>query len=356
MGDFITLTCPSCGGKLQVSPNTSVLNCRHCGTEHLVRRSADGVSLESFARCPKCGRNDRVEKVSAILKSHSQEVTTTEIRTEKYYDQNGNPQTRTIEVPVTHTQVSGLARSFVSPGNKPKPLPKPESLPKPDSLPRPNNLPKPVITNPNTEKRNLLVIGSISLFLSTILLVITIIIGSNDKDLTCCVPIPIISLLAGTIVLVLGILKKSLDNSEIEVLNKENERKLAEWQEKNEQIILAWNEENQRSIEEWQNKNNQLLRDWKDYNWLIEESWRKAMNNWDNLYYCHRDDCVFVQGDDNCAPTEEMESYLYKDLPKPRNTPIITARIQQRQNQSLGVNKDRGRVSDPTLDDIPPPS
>ena len=49
MGELITLTCPSCGGKLQVSPNTSVLICQHCGIEHLVRRDSGGVSLESVS-------------------------------------------------------------------------------------------------------------------------------------------------------------------------------------------------------------------------------------------------------------------------------------------------------------------
>ena len=66
MGDLITLNCPSCGGKLEVNSNTLVLTCQHCGSEHMVHRDSGVVTLESFARCPKCGRNDRVEKVSAI--------------------------------------------------------------------------------------------------------------------------------------------------------------------------------------------------------------------------------------------------------------------------------------------------
>ena len=65
MSDFVTLSCPHCGGKLEVSRNTLSLVCQHCGTEHLVRREEGSILLEGFARCPVRKRNDRVEKVSA---------------------------------------------------------------------------------------------------------------------------------------------------------------------------------------------------------------------------------------------------------------------------------------------------
>jgi predicted RNA-binding Zn-ribbon protein involved in translation (DUF1610 family) len=35
MAEFITLSCPSCGGKLQVSEDLDQFACAHCGTEHL---------------------------------------------------------------------------------------------------------------------------------------------------------------------------------------------------------------------------------------------------------------------------------------------------------------------------------
>jgi len=44
-GDFITLTCPSCGGKLQITPDMDRFVCQHCENEHLVRRSGGAVSL-----------------------------------------------------------------------------------------------------------------------------------------------------------------------------------------------------------------------------------------------------------------------------------------------------------------------
>lgn len=39
--DFITLTCPSCGGKLEFSSSGAPLKCSNCGTDYLIRRNAD---------------------------------------------------------------------------------------------------------------------------------------------------------------------------------------------------------------------------------------------------------------------------------------------------------------------------
>jgi predicted RNA-binding Zn-ribbon protein involved in translation (DUF1610 family) len=44
--DFITLTCPSCGGKLQVKEDTEHFYCSYCGNEHIVRRQGGIVKLE----------------------------------------------------------------------------------------------------------------------------------------------------------------------------------------------------------------------------------------------------------------------------------------------------------------------
>lgn len=45
MPDFMPLTCPTCGGKLQITPDIERFVCTHCGNEHLVRRGAGIVSL-----------------------------------------------------------------------------------------------------------------------------------------------------------------------------------------------------------------------------------------------------------------------------------------------------------------------
>jgi hypothetical protein len=45
MPDFVTLTCPSCGGKLEITNDIDRFACGHCGAEHIVRRSGGTVAL-----------------------------------------------------------------------------------------------------------------------------------------------------------------------------------------------------------------------------------------------------------------------------------------------------------------------
>ncbi len=45
MADFLTLSCPSCGGKLQITSEIERFACGYCGTEQIVKRSGGIVSL-----------------------------------------------------------------------------------------------------------------------------------------------------------------------------------------------------------------------------------------------------------------------------------------------------------------------
>lgn len=45
MSDFITLTCPSCGAKLQITNDVERFACGNCGNEHIIRRSGGIVSI-----------------------------------------------------------------------------------------------------------------------------------------------------------------------------------------------------------------------------------------------------------------------------------------------------------------------
>jgi ribosomal protein S27AE len=42
----LSLTCPTCGGKLQITNNIERFACGYCGNEHLVRRSGGIVTIE----------------------------------------------------------------------------------------------------------------------------------------------------------------------------------------------------------------------------------------------------------------------------------------------------------------------
>ena len=45
MNDFITMTCKSCGGKLQITPETDDFACMYCGTEFKVNRGGGIVTI-----------------------------------------------------------------------------------------------------------------------------------------------------------------------------------------------------------------------------------------------------------------------------------------------------------------------
>jgi DNA-directed RNA polymerase subunit RPC12/RpoP/uncharacterized membrane protein YeaQ/YmgE (transglycosylase-associated protein family) len=45
MNSFITLSCPNCGGKLQITTEIDRFACAHCGQEHIVKRGAGTISL-----------------------------------------------------------------------------------------------------------------------------------------------------------------------------------------------------------------------------------------------------------------------------------------------------------------------
>ena len=285
MGEFITLTCPSCGGKLQVNSNASVLNCQHCGTEHLIRRDVSGVSLESFARCPMCGRNDRVEKVSAILRTHKQEHETTEFVSQTFYDQEGRRFTRSIEIPKMNVQVSHLARQLSPPE-------------------KPTNSPMPNLEDtgsPPFSKFLLLGIFLILIFCFFASIFIPASISNNElifKTLLRGWPCTIPSILSFGLGIYL--LRKSTDER-------------AKNKQKQEAQNYQIDTNNQTKIQSWKNEN---------YN--KNKAWNTAIQRWNELYYCYRDDCVFIPNKGTYAPIERMKEYLYQDaeplsfdLPRP---------------------------------------
>jgi predicted RNA-binding Zn-ribbon protein involved in translation (DUF1610 family) len=66
MPDFITLTCPTCGGKLQITDKISTFACGHCGNEHIVHREGGAVYLAPLAQDVRHIRTG-VDKTAAEL-------------------------------------------------------------------------------------------------------------------------------------------------------------------------------------------------------------------------------------------------------------------------------------------------
>jgi ribosomal protein S27AE len=46
MAKFVTLSCPTCGGKLEITEDIDRFACGHCGNEHIVKRLGAIVSIE----------------------------------------------------------------------------------------------------------------------------------------------------------------------------------------------------------------------------------------------------------------------------------------------------------------------
>ncbi|MFZ5856280.1 MAG: hypothetical protein ACOYZ6_05560 [Chloroflexota bacterium] len=68
MMDIVTLTCPSCGGKLQIGKDLERFACEFCGNEHVVKRGGGVVSLapvmDSLAKIE--ARVDKAESELAV--------------------------------------------------------------------------------------------------------------------------------------------------------------------------------------------------------------------------------------------------------------------------------------------------
>jgi len=269
MTDLITLTCPSCGGKLQVNPDAASMVCQHCGTEHLVHKEGDAVTLESYARCPRCGRNDRAEKVSSIISSQTQSINSEELRTEVVYTPDGRRISRQVSVPKIIKQTSELAKKL-SPPEKPNPIPRPRLRP-----------------NPHEKSNSLLTFGIILTVISliaSVLLVLSIIIGVfEDPTLIICLIAPVLIMLMGGI----GLIIFGIVNG-------------ARLKDKNRKAWSAVTQHNRKVLQEWQEANDKLMSDW-----------QTAMDRWSALYYCHRDDCVFIPEEGTYAALAKMKDYLF---------------------------------------------
>ncbi len=121
LNDFIVLDCPKCGGQLKLLPSTLSLKCTNCGTELIVRQDVNGIVLEIYARCPVCNRNDKVEKITAIVSSQTNSMNGVTIEKNEYRDKDGRWYTSSEKVPFTGSQSTVLAAKF-------KPTPKTHNI------------------------------------------------------------------------------------------------------------------------------------------------------------------------------------------------------------------------------------
>jgi hypothetical protein len=82
--DFVTLSCPSCGGKLQITSDIERFACSYCGIEHIVRRGGGIITLAPFVEGLK-GVQIGVDKTASELAI--QRLTREISELERYYSQ-----------------------------------------------------------------------------------------------------------------------------------------------------------------------------------------------------------------------------------------------------------------------------
>jgi len=272
--DLIKMQCPNCGGKLQFAKNTTTLQCENCGVEHLVKQGTNGIFLESYAKCPVCNRNDKAEKVSSIIRSQVKETESITYQTRISYKQIGNklqPIEEKIAVPIKTVEKSNLARQLAFPE-------------KPPVAPRPN----PSVVNSPSWGR----IGSVLLFtiggcilISGGLFVFAGLSSSkiDAADIFTAFFVTFISLIIAAVPIIGGVLIiKQIAPKEKE---RKNKNKIAEEEITNSYKIVV-------------NKENQ--------------SWERAVSRYEHLYYCQRDDCIFVQGESTSAPINRLKEFLFE--------------------------------------------
>jgi predicted RNA-binding Zn-ribbon protein involved in translation (DUF1610 family) len=68
MNNSFSLTCSQCGGQIQLLKGRTRIKCPYCGTEQvLTGEIAQQVQMEGAHICPVCNKDDKLEKVSAIV-------------------------------------------------------------------------------------------------------------------------------------------------------------------------------------------------------------------------------------------------------------------------------------------------
>lgn len=111
MVEIVTLSCPSCGGKLEIKPNINRFACIYCGNEHVVHREGGIVTLEAVEEniqkiqlsSEKIATElaiQRLEKEIATLEKDNNLLKSYRIKLLKYYRDTESQYNLSKEVPI----------------------------------------------------------------------------------------------------------------------------------------------------------------------------------------------------------------------------------------------------------------
>ena len=270
MSDFITMQCPNCGGSLTVGNNALSLKCEHCGMEHMIRREASGIVLESYAKCPICNRNDRAEKVTAILRSQTQNSEGMTYQTQTVMVQVGKEMrqvNKQVAVPVKTSQMSELAKHLALP-------PRPQFDSTPDIKDGASHI----------ALISAIIVAIIALvgFVCAGIMALSLLASSSNVVSDSIIfflligSISIIPLAVSILLFIFIVPKQRKSNMEKKAIA---ESKRLEFQ--------------KASAEQ-------------------EKRWQMAVDRWNNLYYCGRDDCVFLPGANTSASITDIAKYIFR--------------------------------------------
>ncbi len=94
MPDFVTLSCPNCGARLDITAEIDRFACSYCGQEHVVRRSGGIVSLAPVVAALNQVRNgvDRAAAELAIVRLQK-EIAGLADQRDQYLRANPRPET-----------------------------------------------------------------------------------------------------------------------------------------------------------------------------------------------------------------------------------------------------------------------
>lgn len=252
MDDLITLSCPSCGGQLRLDSNTTNYTCYYCGQQHRLRVE----DVEEYGRCPICRRNDKVEKVRAIR--HKEDRLSVRLAPPE------NPE-KTLSY---------------QPKAKPEPIKKPM-------------LNEGITKSGYTKRAQIILWSSIGLIVLFFVLII-----ENSSRLY-----PAWFFLLGVIGIIVSIVYYIRGKIDAKRLNKNLQQ----------QLIDSWHTQNDAVEQEWSDYIQKYDNDFHQKSAMMKGKYSKAMQRYESLYYCHRDDCVFIPGEIGYAPSSMMEEFLFTD-------------------------------------------
>ncbi|MCK6630136.1 MAG: hypothetical protein L6R45_33795 [Anaerolineae bacterium] len=214
--------------------------------------------------CPICKRDDRVQKVTSIITAQSREISGGSHHTRKYVDKKGKLQSEDYYVPYKSESSSLLAQSL----NHPPPKPGAGC----------NDTLGLILGG------GMLIVGLPCLFCALLSGVFggAQFFSSTPQEVSPgnLDPVFVSSLVNGGLTVIQGLFGIGLIIAGIVVYRKLN-----------------------------QSHRERLAR----YNNIELPKWEKAMERWEKLYYCYRNDCVFLAGEQESVPISEMNQLLYQD-------------------------------------------